>query len=329
MKKIISMLIMGLTFLSCSSEEQKTELKKITPLLKRFISIENLEAAGFESFKSLDYNILIIDENFYVLNSKNSTIAKFKQTKPLRVYKNFSQGPGGMLTARSLFLYDRETIAVFDVQKLCVLFFDFDLNYKNEIRINPAFSRMRNTGKMFTASGNFPDNKLFSILDRHFNTLETFVTHDLSIPFKVRFPPQFFNRCYLVSDRQVAYTYWLYLTKQCKVDIFDIDTRVKITSLKWNQSNTPSQSDVEKNLDSYTSVCVAKGFKYYIVNSKFQKKMWDIGYNDILIFQLDGQLIFREQVPFSLIESVSSPSDTRLFFFDDEKGILVLDLKEI
>jgi len=330
--KITVIILLLFVFNTCSSnpgEIKNTETQKtFQALLKPFLSIEALEKAGFEHFAN-DFLLLFLKDTIYLLNTKDSIIVKFKGTTPSKLYKLNAQGPGGMLSARSIFIYDPVTIAVFDIQKLSVLFFDLDLNYKGEIRVNPAFTRIRNINNGFIASGDFPDNKLVSILDKNFVITKSLVNSNLGIPFSIKLPPFVLNRLYLLNDRQIAYTYWVYLHKKCTASIFDILSGEIIKTLEWEQDNTPNQKEINENKNLYSSSEINNTMSYYIVNTKFSKELRDPGYNEIIIFRENGKLVHRFRGEVSLVKTINNKGDSRIFLFDEDKGILSLDLKEL
>jgi len=322
-------LLLIIAIFNCSVEKKKEEKQKeIFPLLKGIISISSLEKAGMEHFDPLYMEILVENDYIYILNTQDSLIMKFLNSKPLRAYKEKSQGPGGMLFACSIFSYNSKTITVIDLDKSCVLMFDHDLNYQSESRLLTPVRKIKNTRDLLLGFEIFPDNKLFCTLDRKFNITGKYVDAILTAPFKLISPPKFNNMGYLLNDGTVALTSWQYLEKRCSIKIFDIHKEGKTIMLQWDQDHTPSQKDIDQRSNYYSSVYVGKHWKYYIVFNNYTKSLNNFGYNELLIFSEEGTLIFRKKLDITIINTMSAPGDPRIFFFDDEKGILVLNLKE-
>ena len=120
--------------------------------------------------------------------------------------------------------------------------FDLDLNYLKEIRVKNFFLDLARTGQGLTARQfTMETEDVFAFLDENFNVVETFLKANKKRPFK-KFIPGQVNHGYFLDQRHVAYTYAKYPYKECKIDIYDLDTRKMVLTLKWEQSHSPTQA---------------------------------------------------------------------------------------
>jgi hypothetical protein len=292
-----------------------------------FITLSTLEKAGFEHFDAINFVILFMDDSSYILNKKDHSIVRFKGKTPLKVFKEEGQGPGGLIDPRSVFFYDPETLAIFDITKASVLLFDLDLNYKKEVRVNTDILKLQDTKNGFVAFGTFGEY-LFAKLDSNFNVIETFVKAKKTTPFRNMYP-QSLNMGYLLTENKIAHTSWLFTSKNCKADIFDINTQKNVASLNWEQSHSPTQKDIDNRTNMYSSNYIGKYGKYYVVHNSFFKNIRGHGIHELLIFYENGKLHSKHDFPFNIIQCYDASGDTRIYFMDENEDISFFDLSRL
>jgi len=323
--KRLSLVFLIISLLSfCSQDAEMKNNLDIGKKFKKFITLSTLEKAGFEHLDADSFVILSRAGSSYILNKKDHLIVKFMGNNPLKMYKEEGQGPGGMIDPRSMFSYDPETLSIFDITKASVLLFDLDLNYKREVRVNTDILKLKDIKDGFVAFGAFGDY-LFARLDKNFKVIETFVKADKTMPFRNMFP-QSLNMGYLLTGNKIAHTAWLFTSKNCKADILDLSTQKNIVSLKWEQSHSPTQKDIDNRTNMYSSNYIGKHGKYYVVHNSFFKNISDQGTNELLIFQENGKLHSKHDFPFSIIRCYNSSGDTRIYFMDNDEDISFFDL---
>jgi len=284
-----------------------------------------LEKAGFEHMDAKHFSLLIDNDTLYILNKKDFLVVKFTSNKPGRAYKEKGQGPGSFLNPRSMFFSNKQEPAIFDTIKKSIVFFDLDLNYKREIRVNTNFNDVIALKKGFAASGDF-GNFLFATLDSQFKIIDTFVNVTTTVPF-ANLPPAALNCGYLSMGDQVAHTAWLFTSKTCKVNIIDANSKKKTVGLEWEQRHSPTQKDIDSRSNMYSSFYVGKHGKFYVVSNLFNKSISAPDVGDLLIFDSHGKLISRDDdFPYGIVKSFNTAGDSRVYFFDEERGLLFFDL---
>jgi hypothetical protein len=314
---------------SCSKAGKTGKDLKILHKARQYLSIQELEDAGFKYFRASSFNLLFKSKYLYLFSKKDYRIVKFEDKKPLKVYQTKrGQAPGEFLNPHGLFFYAHDTLATFDLMKKSLLLFDLELNYLDERRTPALGLSLKKSGNGFLAFGNFGD-KLFARMDNDFNVVETFVDVNKKVPFK-NMLPQLYNVGQLLDEQTVAYSTWLYVNKDCKIDIFDINQKKVILSLKWEQPYPPlTEKDFNARRNWYGGGLIKKFKNCYVVENGFTKVVSmnpDILFH-LLIFKENGELFFQQnKFPYHIIHS---NDDSRIFLFDDDRGILYIDIEDI
>jgi hypothetical protein len=318
-----------MAFCSHSDRDKIQENKESENHFQKFITSDILESAGFEHFNVSNFFMLFHEENLYIMNMEDLLIAKFHGVKPGNVFKTRKgQAPRELIVPRSLFLYNAETLSVYDIAKSRILFFDLDLNYLNEIPVGRDFVEIHRNRDMLVSCRMFQYDTIFASLDDEFNVVETFVNADKKIPVE-GFPPPLSNFGIILNNGLVAHTYRWYPFKNCKIDIYDIYSRQPKVALSWQQPFSPTRQDIKSRKNLYFSTYVGNHCKYYVVQNSISKKLKANVKYDLLIFNDKGKLLHRSEFPYCLIRFRKDIEDTMLYFLDDDEDISCIDVRKI
>lgn len=327
---LIVLWLVLLSFCSQSGSTKKVEGKSFEKYFKPFISMSTLEKAGFEHFNPPYYSMVIKGPYFYILNQSDRMVAKFEGIKPLRAFKAAEgQAPKEMINPKSVFFYDRDTVAVFDVTKLKVLMFDLDLNYLREVKVQDKFFNMYGTNKGVLAFAYWTQGHVFAFIDKDFNETETFVKANQKMPFDQFYPP-LLNNGFLLNGTLAAHTYRLQPRKECKLDVYDINTKKRVITLNWKQPFTPSQSSLNARKNMYFTVYAGKHGNFYVVQNqiirRLRTKTWELY---LLVFDQHGELIRHIRFPHFLMRTQKDDDAPEMYFFNDEENISYIDIGDI
>lgn len=328
--KIILIFVILLAFVACSTGNSASKENEITGSIenkfKQFLTVDILEESGFQHLNGNDFLVFSLKNDYFILNSKDHLLVKYNsQKKPLNSYQEKGQGPGGMVDPRSIFQYDTDSLAIFDITKARILLFDFDLNFLKERKVDTNIRKLQKSDEGFIAFGDF-GKKIFGIFDKNLNLVETFLEPDRTLPFKGLYPTYLYTG-YLLKEN-IVHTSWLYVKKECVADIFDVYSKKKIVSLKWKHPHPPTQKTITSRTNMYGSYHISKYGKFYITHNRFSKKWKSPSTGDLFIFKKNGKLHSKHPFDHNIIQS-NSENDSRLFFFQDEEGIYYLDLNEL
>lgn len=326
-KLAVIILMMSMLLPFCSGTGTETTAKKnIQDYFKKFMTMETLEKAGFEHFDGVSFKLLSLNKNLYILNNKDYLIAKFMGDKLQRVFKTQKgQAPKELITPISFFVYDNDTLAIFDRTKYSVLLFDHDLNYLKEIKLKGQFERVDRVGKILVARLNVHAKNVFAILDNKFEIVKTIVKSNTKAPFD-QFYPRLLNVAFFLGEELLAHSYWLFPYKKCHVNIHDLKGGLIVT-LPWEQPFTPTAKSFEERKNWYGSNYIGKYGSYYVVKCSHSKTLLgSVRHHDLLIFDEKGTLKYRGDFPYIIRKVSENANDTKIFFMDDDEGISYIDV---
>lgn len=328
-KLVLVSLMMATLLPFCSETGTKITAKKnIAKHIKKFMTSEVLEETGFEHFAGVDYFLLLKSKDFYIFNEKDFMIAKFTGNKPQRIFKTREgQAPKEMINPTSFFLYDKDTIAVFDIAKASILLFDLDLNYIKEFKVDSRFGRMNRVGENLVAMlTSIKQENVFAILDSNFNIVNTFVIANQKLPFE-RFIPRFMNAGYFPGKNLLAHSYWCFPYKKCHVNIHDLNGELVVT-LPWEQPFTPNEKTFKEGKGLYGSNYVGKHGSYYAVQCSYSKVLFGPRNYEFMIFDQEGTLKYKGDFPYIILETSNRGIDTKIYFMDDDESISYIDVTD-
>jgi len=327
-------LVMGAIVLTvgCSSNPGKEELlppRDIPKYAHVMIPAGTLEETGFEHFGEYPFDLAFKGDSLYILNFRDQLIAKFdtRSMKPLKIFKAaYGQAPQEILTPRSLFLLNDNRVAVLDVRNLKILFFDPDLNYLEELKNKTDFDKIYCNGqKPPIAMLDYTASDVIAFLDSRFEVKDSFIKANKKIPFD-RFYPMLLNMIYFMNNNTAAHTYYIYPSKNCKIDIYDITSRKKTITLSWDQPFTPNQKDVYAVKNLYSCYYVGKHGRYYVVITHIIKNLQSHGTYNLLVFDEKGRLLLLQESPYRFINYTTDREDPRVYFMDDNENISYIDI---
>lgn len=331
-RTVLIILIYLVLLPSCSQSERTKEAgeQSFKKHFKQFIPLAALERAGFQHFNPPFYSMVIKGPYFYILNQSDHMIAKFKGSKPLRVYKAAEgQAPKEMINPKSVFFYNQHTIAVFDITKLKVLMFDLDLNYLREEKVTDKFFSMFGSNKGILAFAYWTQGYVFALIDEEFNEFETFVKANKKIPFD-RFYPPLLNMGFMLNGNLAAHTYRLQPRKQCKLDVYDINTTKRVITLKWEQPFTPSQGSFNARKNMYFTVYAGRHGSFYVIQNQIIRRMGSkTSELYLLVFDRTGELKRHTRFPHLIMRTQKDNNAPELYFFDDEENLSYVDIGDI
>jgi hypothetical protein len=320
---VVSILLIILC--SCGSKEKTLGKEDFEDKFKILLSESDLASAGFENLDPNKFGLLVKDPFLYVFNSDDKMIVKFQGKNPVKKYKASGPGPKEFLNIRSEFFDTPNTIAVFDMMKKSVLYFDLDLNFIKEIKLINQFFRLGKTDSGYI--GLLIDvDYIFALLDKNFNTVESFIKPNRKAAFEKMYPFMLYKG-YLVDERTVAHSERVFTKKDCIVDIYDLVQKKIIVTLKWQQRNTPTQKDINRRY-LYNAGGVYKYDTCYIDQNWYSKGI-DISKvkADFLIFKTNGECVLNRFDPdYTLLYSNDK---SRIYLYFEEKGIYVANAKDI
>jgi hypothetical protein len=327
-KYLFLLIIVLMTFCSKSGGDNVLE-NYIENHSQKFITSDILESMGFEHFDVSNFFMLFNEDNLYIMNMEDLLIAKLRGVKPGKVFKTAKgQAPRELIVPRSLFLYNADTLSVYDIGKSSILFFDFDLNYLDERPIGRDFIEIQRSQDMLLSCRMFQHDTVFASLDDEFNVVETFVNADKKIPVE-GFPPPLVNFGIILNNGLVAHTYRWYPFKNCRINIYDTCARQSKVVLSWEQPFSPTEQDIKSRRNLYFSFYVGNHCKYYVVQNSISKKLKGNVKYDLLIFNDKGKLLHQSEFPYRLIRFRKDIEDTMLYFLDDDEDISCADLRKI
>jgi hypothetical protein len=333
----IAVLTLLLVLAQCTPTE-KNDIKKgkdLRNLKQKFISLSQLEAAGFEHISAADFDLLFDGDHVYLLNMRDLRVAIYEDGKLLKVYNApRGQGPQDMLAPKSIFFYDGDTLAIHDYSRQSIIFFDRDLNYKREQKLDIRFEVMAQTS--FGLMATDPEHKhMFAFLDGQFNVVDTFVEKYDKLPFKEYFfYESMLNKEFFVGKNIVGHSHRHQINKKCKIDLYNLESRAHTISLHWEQTTKPTKKDFLKKRNLYCSSLTRKLGPYYVVHNVTIGQLSDRSSctYDLLIFDGLGKLIYKaDNLPFRILRFQSDCNDTKLYVMEegDDKGMDYIELEDI
>jgi len=333
MKKVFYLaLVMGAIVLTagCSGNPGKEELlppRDISKYTHVLIPAETLEETGFEHFGEYAFDLAFKGDCLYLLNYNDYLIAKFdtRSMKPLRTFKSAEgQAPQEMLVPRSLFFVDNK-VAVFDIGKRNILFFNLELDYVEEIKIEKNFTKIYCNGQKLMAMLYYKDKDVIGFLDSRFEVVESFVQANKKIPFD-RFYPMLLNMVYFLNGQEVAHGYYVFPYKRCEVAIYHIPSKKKLMTLSWDQPFSPTQKDVSARENNYISYYTGKHGRYYVVETSTFKNLRSKEIFNLLVFDERGRLLLLQEFPYRFLNYTTDRDDPRVYFMDDNENISYMDI---
>lgn len=329
MKKMLLILLSVSLIISCSSSPGSNDFqqKKIKP--KVILTSAQLEKLGFEKFEAKFFLMYLLKDGFILGNVKDNNIIRYKSPDDIRQYRAKGEGPAHFLRVLNIFKYDEQTIGVFDNLKNSVLLFDLDLNYMRELRVNPFFQRISSLkgDRQFIALGLFK-KKVFALLDQDFKIKEKFIDKNTTS----RLPQMYsviLNHGYFLNESKFVFTRRYYDEKECHADIYDVDTRKVILTLRWEQDRRPTKQDRLKLENNYYSKYVFEFEDYFVMTNLFVKNLGAIDKYDLIIFNKKGEIKYRDKnFPYYPIEIFNNPK-SRLYFITDNEDLAYIELKDL
>jgi len=308
----------------------KQEAGKL-PHFKIVIPVQQLESLGFESFSPSDFDIVFHKESLYLFNYKDRRIVKFPGNKPGKtVAAEEGNERGKMLSPKSFFIYDSKTAAVYDYERKTILFYDLNLNFIDEKKIEGNYSDIAvSDTRIIAFTPN--DSHVAAFLDSRFKTAGKLVKAHKEIPFP-GFYPRLSNQVYFMKDGLAAHTPWLQTRKMCKIEIYDLKKRrpAPILSLSWKQPYEVDMSSFERRLDLYFTSSAVKTGPFYVVQNSVVRSIGELAY-DLLVFNADGTLRHRTEFPYRFIrcQTDSREKDGVFYALDDESNIVGIELGDL
>jgi hypothetical protein len=331
-KKQIFLFVVVLIFLAgCSKSENSIPAtgNSADGLVKRFIPRETLEAVGVEHFGDNDFRLLFKCRSLYLLNTKDFIVVKFQHSEPQRVYKTArGQAPTEMIHPVTIFSINNDTIGIYDITRQCVLRYDLDLNYIDEVKLTNQYNYVYGSSRGVIAFLTFEDDNAFAFLDESFKPVELFVKANKTIPFD-RFYPQLLNKRFMLSPDLVAHSYYLQPGKTCRIDIYDLSSRTGTVSLKWEQPFSPNQKDISSRKNLYFTLYAGQQDRYYVVQSSIVKRLGRKENYHFLVFDSKGKLFLEEKIPYRFVSAQSDFPDSKVYFLDENENIAAIDINEL
>ncbi len=337
MKRLILLFVIScvLLFSSCNKEQKEVKVaknikNKATKKEKVFntncyITAEELKKAGFLRLDSFKFYMLKDKDGIdYLLNEGDLILAKFKDGKFVKSYKApKGQGPGDMIVPKSIFVSEGK-INVFDMQKGTLVVFDKELNYLEDIRLNSIENMELSPIKGgFIGIGLYENKYNFVVLDDKFKIKEKFVPlNKIPAGLSDYVFPMSLNKGCIIDENNVSRTFWHYINKECKIDIYDIQSKEKKLSLNWEQDRVVSKKDIIDMKNIYYFHYIQKAGKYYVVQTKLKKG--PKSERDILIFDLKGKMI--KKIKNFSYDFVRILNNKFLYFIDDDENLICLKL---
>jgi len=308
-----------------ASVPTKEEIKKNAI---KFIPVSSLEDAGFSHISADSFEMLFEKDALYILCMTDRTIAKFIGNKPVKTFTGErGQGPQNMLAPKKIFPYDAGTIAVYDIHKREIIFFDRDLNYITEKRIKIMWSEIFLSSRGITAF-TYGRDQVFAFLDKDFNIVENYVPANKNTPIDW-YNSRYSNQGYFLRNGLLAHGFYKCPTKNCKVDIYDPVKKKFLVSLKWFQPNPPSKDDILNLRNMNFTMFVDKMKSYYVVGNLFTPKYGIPPQYDILVYNEKGDFIVKYQLPYEVISCKKQVDDMLIYVMDDDEDISYIDLETL
>lgn len=313
---IFSIQIIGIT----NTEELKKHFKK-------FIAIDTLENVGFGHINPDSFQMVFDRDSLFILNMKDRIIVKFKENKPEKIFKGeYGQGPKSMLYPRSIFIIDPNTIGIYDFDKSVLLYFDRDLNYIEEKRVpSLRWKEMNKTSRGITTYY-IGQDKIFAFLDQELNPLDRFVEANKKSPVKSLLGDTLLNQGYFLRGDLVANGFFILLLEDNRLDIYDVKQKKLKISLHWKHLSPPNQSDIDNFRNLTYTLYVDKLKSVYVVENLYCKDLKGNQIPEVLIFNENGNIIYRETWPFRLMSFSKTYDDSLVYVMDDDEGISYIDI---
>lgn len=287
---------------------------------------KTLEKLGFLRITS-DMRLLKY-KGFYLLNCQDKILIKIKDNVPERKYSADGQGPGEFVRPQSLFQYNDNSIAVFDITKQSILLFDLNLNFLDEKKLIAPIRDIDRMNDCFIAFGDFNPN-YFARFDKQLNRVETFQEIPKKVSIKNTFPT-FFYKGFLLSENELAATNWLFTETKCRIFIIDPFTKQRKLTLEWKNPFPFIGKDFAKMSETYSMFWMNKFGRYYVVQVQYAEKSSKNSSYKLLFFDLNGRMVNQSEFDNEIIQiSVVGSSENRVFFVDDKENIAYLDLKTL
>lgn len=331
MKKILLLLLLLFLLISCSNNDRGNGKKQLKEIEKKvLLTAEQLEKAGFMRLDGKYFSLYLLeDDGFILFHMKENIMIRYKSPDDIRQYQAHGQGPGQFLRLSYIFKYDEQTIGIHDTLKKSVLLFDMDLNYKNEIKIDPRIETISplSHGNGFIAFGFF-GGKVFAFLDRDFNIKETFFTEVKKGRLSNLYRRNLNYGKFLNNDRFI-FTRDYYVDKICRVDIYSANARKLMQKLEWEQDHLPTEKDNIELKNRYTFCRFFEYDGFYLMVNGFLKDMSTQPVYDLIIFEKSGKIIYRDKkFPQNPVKLNNAPK-SRLFFITDDEALAYIEVKDL
>jgi len=295
-----------------------------------FISSDELNRAGIDGVDAF-HLALLVEKKVYLLSDDEGIVRFSEDGKAEKRYHAKGQGPGEFQKPKSIFRYDSQTIAVFDLIKEKLFLFDNDLNFQKEISVRKQtktyFRKIMRSCRLTYAFGNF-GNHYLSLLDNDFNVKTTFEKIPTVMPFKHMYSPLLYM-AYLLNGGEIAATSWVYYSRDCMADIVDARNNNVKVSLHWENPAAPSQADVTARKNMYECRRIVKAGGWYVVETKFTKtlKNPNVSQLELIVFDEKGTLVARMKTQYGLI-TTNEEDGSRIYFVDDNDNICYWEVGE-
>lgn len=328
MKKIIILLISVFFTICYSSLPGNAEYKRKNLEPKILLTSDQLEKCGFVRIDGSNFRLYQLEDGFILGNIKDNTIIRYKSPRDIRQYQQRGAGPGEFLYANRIFKYDCHTIGIHDFRKKSVLLFDLDLNYQKEFKVDTKIERISALkGENRYIAFGFFKKKVFAILDRDFKIKETF----FPAVTKSRLPRMYLsmlNSGHFLNENRFAFTRQYYTEKICTVDIYNVDTRKVILTLKWEHDRRNTEKDRLKLENLYISSQIMEYDGYYVILNYFTKKVKAPLVHDFIIFDKEGNIRYRDKnFPYDIIFITNTPK-SRLYLITEDEDLAFIQFSD-
>jgi len=296
--------------------------------LKPLLSQKILQTAGINAQANDFVYMLVNGPDIYIACWDGNIVARFKGGKIDKIFKAGDKtGKEAILNARSMFLLNPTTLAIFDAGKPAISTFDLNLRFLNQFPITADYASMSSTIKGVTAFFLFPVKGFAAgLLDSNFNPAENLFSSNKPVQFDKFYKP-LLNKFYTLNNKLVAHTYCFFPNKECKIDVYDVTDKKVTVSLTWQNPVTPEQKHFDETDNLYISQYVGKHGDYYVVqNLLFSTKKPVI---DLWIFNSQGKTVANKIIPFSMIRYWKNNDDPRVFVVDKNGNIGVVSVTDL
>ncbi len=294
------------------------------------INVSELEKAGFEVFRPHTLTLLIEKEHIYVVSGADGNVARFTKDGAAEYnYKKNGEGPAHFLNACDIFRRDADTVAVFDLMKGRVLYFDNALNYKSEQEVSSKLRRLFKSDGIYYGFGSFyKEGHFLALLGDNYEIKKTFA----KIPPPSTHGPLYTTMSYLghpMLGKEIGASSWILIdSDDCKVDIMDVETHKTKFSLTWTHPRPMTAKDLKRRLNISGCEYANRHGDYYVVQTAFNKSTQpplNTQYR-LYVYSAAGTKIKAiDDFPYMLTKAYEH-GVSKIYFMDDDGNIKSLGL---